>query len=134
MDSLLSKWGDQDEDKIVDVVGNGDGERSLTPAAAISTSDPPPPPPAQKPTCMMLAEDSVGGFKFVREAAAEVGVRIGGGYKGEDEEGGGGGGDEIAPGVFYPIAEKIMFRVSIGLLSRWHRTLEERAVITSWLF
>ncbi len=116
MDSLLSKWGDPDEDKIVDVVGNGDGERQLTPAAAISTPDPPPPPSAQKPpTCMMLAEDSVGGFKFVREAAAEVGVRIGGGSKGEEEEEGGGGGDEIAPGVFYPIAEKIMFRVSIGL-------------------
>ena len=115
MDSLLSKWGDPDEDKIVDVVGNGDGERQLTPAAAISTPDPPPPPSAQKPpTCMMLAEDSVGGFKFVREAAAEVGVRIGGASKGEEEEGGRGG-DEIAPGVFYPIAEKIMFRVSIGL-------------------
>jgi hypothetical protein len=57
--------------------------------------------PPQKRACLLLPEDDPATFAYAVSAAREVGVRIGGHQ------------EEIAPGIFYPAAQKLIVRVSM---------------------
>ena len=57
-----------------------------------------PPPPKQRRACLLLPEDDPAVFSFVAAAAKQIGIKMG------PQE-------ELAPGVFYPAAQKLFVRV-----------------------
>ncbi len=103
VERLLETHKHLDEGGTVDVEGDrrGEGEvrqrgrgSTFTLKEGVTMAKKPP-----ATTCMMLAEDSVGGLAFVREAAAEIGVHF--------------DADEIVKGVFYPTTERLIYHVRI---------------------
>ena len=60
---------------------------------------PAPPLPKQRRACLLLPEDDPAVFSFVAAAAEQIGITM------KTQE-------ELAPGVFYPAAQKLFVRVS----------------------
>ena len=58
--------------------------------------------PKQRRACLMLPEDDPAVFTFVAATAKQIGIKMG------PQE-------ELAPGVFYPAAQKLLVRVSRSL-------------------
>ena len=66
--------------------------------------------PKQRRACLMLPEDDPAVFTFVAATAKQIGIKMG------PQE-------ELAPGVFYPAAQKLLVRVSY-FLSCTHSLVE----------